>query len=368
MRDQQKKRLCNAALDTVSDDFRKGVKPHPEVLHEFLDTLKAIDSTVSVNGNRASVNALSARPGTTERVSVNQTSDWRAERPCDELVVHSACTDHNQEVCPWGHDQEKDRRGAGHGGVKETPRLNPPVPDQLCSTVTDAGDHYDQWDVREGCFPIHEKCSPASHGPDGLSSADDTDTSATLHQNQRVPCKDAHGVPSVIGNDTDGQLSEASTANSNSDTGTDSERRDHGQHDSNDEDASGVARPESDGMSIDNDLDLEDIPPLVESSDDSDTEANSAVEGGSNEDEGLSPLFASSKDSDPEAAEGADPSAPVPADQSATRTKRAAANLAKLSRCPVVFADKGMQRFKQLDNNAGLDDLAPGHSSVGHVA
>ena len=35
MRDQQQKRLCNSALDKVSDDFKKGVKPHPEVLHEF---------------------------------------------------------------------------------------------------------------------------------------------------------------------------------------------------------------------------------------------------------------------------------------------------------------------------------------------
>ena len=96
MRDQQQKRLCNSALNTVSDDFSKGVKHHPEVLHNFVDTLNALDSTVRVNGNRASVNALSARPGTTERVSVNKTSDWRAERPCDELVVHWAYIDHNQ--------------------------------------------------------------------------------------------------------------------------------------------------------------------------------------------------------------------------------------------------------------------------------
>ena len=53
MRDQQQKWLCNAALDTVSDDFRRGVKPHPVVLHDFWDTLNAIDSTVRVNGNRA---------------------------------------------------------------------------------------------------------------------------------------------------------------------------------------------------------------------------------------------------------------------------------------------------------------------------
>ena len=104
-----------AALDAVSDDFRKGVKPHPEILHKFLDTLNAIDSTVRVNGNRASVNALSARPGTTERVSVNKkNSDWRAERTCDELGVHRACIDHNQGVCPWGHDQEKDAEIRGN--------------------------------------------------------------------------------------------------------------------------------------------------------------------------------------------------------------------------------------------------------------
>ena len=106
MRDQQQKRLCNSALDKVSDDFRKGVKPHPEVLHEFLDMLNAIDSTVCVNGNRATGNALSARPGLTVEPR-SKPSDWRAERPCDEFVVNRACIDHNQGVCLWRHDQEK---------------------------------------------------------------------------------------------------------------------------------------------------------------------------------------------------------------------------------------------------------------------
>ena len=106
MRDQQRKRLCNSALDKVPDDFRKRVTPHSEVLHEFLDTLNAIDSTTRVNGNQA---CNSQRPFCAARTveSCSKPSDWQAEWPCDELVVNRACINHNQGVCPWGHDQEK---------------------------------------------------------------------------------------------------------------------------------------------------------------------------------------------------------------------------------------------------------------------
>ena len=63
LRDDQQRRLCNAAFDKISDEFRKGIKPHLEILEEFMERMNAIDSTIRVNGCRATVNALSACPG-----------------------------------------------------------------------------------------------------------------------------------------------------------------------------------------------------------------------------------------------------------------------------------------------------------------
>ena len=292
------------------------------------------------------------------------------------IKLLGAIQDYGQVTPFWDY-----RRGVKHGGVDETPRASRPVPGQPCSTVTDTGAHYDHRVVREGCFPIHRKGSTASQGPDGFSLADsalhpgpdcvfpagNTNTSATVHQSQTVICKDAHGVPSVIENDADGQLSEASTANGNSDTGTDSELRDHERHNNDDQVASGVARPESGGTSIKNDLNLEGISPLFEPPDDSDTKASSATEGRSSNLEDMPPLVETSDDSELEATDRADLDITVRTNQKATRTKKAAANLVKLSRRPVGFADEAMQHFKQLDHNASLDNLAPGHSSVGRV-
>ena len=115
---------------------------------------------------------------------------------------------------------------------------------------------------------------------------------------------------------------------------------------------------------IKNYLDLEGMSPLFEPPDNSDTEESSAAEGGSSVLEDMPPLVESSDDSELEATEHTDPNITIQANRKATQTKKAAVNLAKLSRCLVGFADEAMQYFKQLDNNASLDDLAPGHSSM----
>ena len=106
MRDEQQRRLCNTALDKESDDFWKGLRPHSDVLQEFLTTMNAIDHTIRVNGSRATINALLARPETMVEHR-NKQADWHAEKTCDELVGNRACPEHNQGICPWGHNQDK---------------------------------------------------------------------------------------------------------------------------------------------------------------------------------------------------------------------------------------------------------------------
>ena len=69
-----------------------------------METMNAIDSTIWVNGCRATINALSARSGNPVESNRSNKEDWRSERPCDVLVVNCACPEHNSGICPWGHD------------------------------------------------------------------------------------------------------------------------------------------------------------------------------------------------------------------------------------------------------------------------
>ena len=105
-----------------------------------------------------------------------------------------------------------------------------------------------------------------------------------------------------------------------------------------------------------------------DTSDTSDTETSSVAEESDIEADDMPPLFESSDDSDQEVTDGTDPKITVSANQKASQIKKAAANFAKLSRCQFVFADESTQRLKQPNNNPNLDDLAPAHSSVGCVA
>ena len=89
---------------------------------------------------------------------------------------------------------------------------------------------------------------------------DSADTPMAIRQNQTVTDEGSHGGLPATGNDTDGQLLKPSTADGNSDNGTNSERKEHGQPDSDGEDTSRVASTETDGMSIKSDLKFGDMP------------------------------------------------------------------------------------------------------------
>ena len=82
-----------------------------------------------------------------------------------------------------------------------------------------------------------------------------------------------------------------------------------------------------------------------DTSDTSDTETSSAAEESDIEADDMPPLFESSDDSDLEATVDTDPTVTVPANRKASRTKKATANFAKLTRRCVVFADKSTQQL-----------------------
>ena len=102
-----------------------------------------------------------------------------------------------------------------------------------------------------------------------------------------------------------------------------------------------------------------------DTSETSDTETNSLAGESDIGADDTPPLLESSDDSDQEATDVTDLSIPVPANRKASRTKKATANFARLTRRQVILADESAQWLKQLDNDISLADLTPAHSSAG---
>ena len=46
LHNDQQQHLCNTALEKTSDNFWKGVRPHLEILENFMETMNTIDSTI----------------------------------------------------------------------------------------------------------------------------------------------------------------------------------------------------------------------------------------------------------------------------------------------------------------------------------
>ena len=163
----------------------------------------------------------------------------------------------------------------------------------------------DQHRLRQSDSPqLHREDSTVHPGLDGPFSVDSAsnDTLTTIHQNQAGTYKETCGAVSVTRCDTDSQLLEASTARANNKCNK------HRCHNSNNANASSIAHAEMDKMSVNRTPDFgEDTPPLVESSDDPDTEASSTAEGGSSDLEDMPPQLESSDDSKVEATESTAP-------------------------------------------------------------
>ena len=101
--DKQQWRLVNTALDTNSDDFRKGIKPLTEVLHTFPHSMAAIDVTIQVSSLQTFANALGAHLNS----SGESSAAWARPRPvCDVLVVKRHCPADKSSTCTWDHNQD----------------------------------------------------------------------------------------------------------------------------------------------------------------------------------------------------------------------------------------------------------------------
>ena len=94
----------------------------------------------------------------------------------------------------------------------------------------------------------------------------------------------------------------------------------------------------------------------------------SVTEESSIETDNMIPLFELSNNSDLDTTDSTDLSTMVPANRKMSCVKKVAAIFAKLSHHHAGFTDESMQWLKQLDNSTSLDNLMPGHSSVGCIA